>query len=320
MARRKRRIRIDRILVLLLVTIFIIFLIAFIFKKLLNTDEVSTKKEEQIEIEPYVDAKDVETTEGIKIDLLDYKVYVDDTDDIGFSFIVAELKFTADKPISFDLSYLQTSEKKHLNDVSKYINVLLENNYKVNDLNIVTNIESNQNELVCNIFIPFETDGEYLNVYNSLDSSKLEFNLDRQINYITSLRFENEQIVQIGKTNVEVSSSHVETMMMHNGEEYDATAYDVYAFEINVTNLDGDVMITEAKFANAYTDEPIVCLSSDYESVKSPNVVGKKLTLGNNGALFFEMPGHTSNPNFEGDLILYFSNTNNPIKIKTTLD
>lgn len=317
MADNKRNVRIDRIIILILMFILFVILILLgisIFTNKSPKDDVVIKPENNNQI------TEVKTVDSVKITLDDYDVYVDDTDKMGFDFIIAKMTFTADVPVSFDLGNLQTSEKIYLNDVSKYISKLEESNYKVSRLNYVNSVSSDQNSVSCMIFIPFSTNAYSLNVYNALDSSKIEFYLDHNIKYITSLRFNTEQEIDVDDTRIKVSKSYISTMMLHNGEEYNAEAYDIYTFEINVEEIQGDVMITDAMFANKKTQSPISCLSKDFESVKINNALGKKLVLGSNGALFFEMPGHDETPEYDGDLIIYFSNSSQPVKISTTLE
>ncbi|MBQ9425354.1 MAG: hypothetical protein IJU42_05365 [Erysipelotrichaceae bacterium] len=318
MARRKRRVRADRVIILLLLTALVMGLLAFgIYEGI----SYFSNREKKDPVNNNTDPKPVETSEGIKVSLVDYQVYTGDSENLGFDFIVAELNFKGDGPISFDLGNLQTSEKIYLNNISKYLNTLQEKSYKVSKLDIKTMIISDQNDYTCKVFIPYTTDSYSLRLLNSVDASMIEFNLDRHINDISTLKFETEQQIEIGNTNVTVSSCSVSTMMLHNGMEYQVPAtMNVYTFSINVNNVEGDVMITDAKFVRAADEEVITCMDETYESVKQVNCLGKRLVVGENGALFFETIASSGSPDYSGFLMLMFSNSNDWVKIPTVLE
>jgi hypothetical protein len=182
-------------------------------------------------------------------------------------------------------------------------------------------IISDQNDYTCKVFIPYTTDSYSLRLLNSVDASMIEFDLDRHINDISTLKFETEQQIEIGNTNVTVSSCSVSTMMLHNGMEYQVPAtMNVYTFSINVNNVEGDVMITDAKFVRAADEEVITCMDETYESVKQVNCLGKRLVVGENGALFFETIASSGSPDYSGFLMLMFSNSNDWVKIPTVLE
>ncbi|MBR5342133.1 MAG: hypothetical protein IK151_09470 [Erysipelotrichaceae bacterium] len=316
---RKRKVRADRVIILVLLAILVTGLLGFGFYKALdyfafgNNNKPSDK--------PTVDPKPVETNDNVKVSLVDYQVFTGDSEEIGFDFIIAQLKFESDKPISFDLGNLQTSEKIYLNNVSKYINTLEEKSYKLTKLNIVNTVVSDQNVYTCNVFIPFTTDSYSLRLLNSVDATMIEFDLDNHINDVSTLKFDTAQQIEVGNTNVTVSSCSVSTMMLHNGMEYQVpSTMNVYTFNINVNKVEGNVMITDARFVRAVNDEVINCMDETYESVKVDNCLGKKLVAGENGALFFETTANSGNPDYSGYLMLMFSNSNDWVKIPTVLE
>lgn len=270
---------------------------------------------------PISDPEPVETVKGTKVSLVDYQVYTGDSENLGFNFIVAQLKFESDEPVSFDLGNLQTSEKIYLNNVSKYLNLLDEKSYKITKLNITNSVVSDKNSYTCNVFIPYTTDSYSLRLLNSSDASMIEFDLSRNNNDISTLKFETEQQIEIGNTNVTVSSCSVSTMMLHNGVEYQVPAtMNVYTFNINVNKIEGNVKIVDAKFVRASTDEVITCMDETYESVKVRNCLNKNLELGENGALFFETFSASGSPDYSGSLMLMFSNSADWVKIPTVLE
>ena len=318
---KKRRVRIDRIIILILLAILIVGVVGFGAYKgieyLNKKQEEATNNNNNNNEKP----KPVETTDNIKVSMVDYQVYTGDSENLGFNFIIAELKFDADAPISFDLGNLQTSEKIYLNNVSKYLNTLEEKSYKISKLGIVDTVVSTEKSYTCKVFIPYTTDSYSLRLLNSQDASMIEFNLDKHINDVSTLKFDTEQQIEIGNTNVTVSSCSISTMMLHNGEEYQIpSTMNVYTFNINVNKVEGNVMITEAKFVSANSEDVITCMDETYESVKVKNCLGKKLVEGENGALFFETTSNSSGPDYSGSLMLMFSNNNDWVKIPTVLE
>ena len=315
---KKRRVRIDRIIILVLSGLLVMGLLAFGVYKVLDylSEHKNGKQDEQI-----VDPEPVETVKGTKVSLEDYQVYTGDSENLGFSFIVATLKFESDEPVSFDLGNLQTSEKIYLNNVSKYLNILDERSYKISKLNITNSVVSDKNTYTCNIFIPYTTDSYSLRLLNSSDASMIEFDLSKNNNDVSTLKFETQQQIEIGNTNVTVSSCSVSTMMLHNGVEYQVPAtMNVYTFSINVNKIEGNVKITDAKFVRASTDEVIACMDETYKSVKAENCLNKNLELGENGALFFETFAASDSPDYSGSLMLMFSNSTDWVKIPTVLE
>ena len=317
---KKRRVRIDRIVIIVLSSILILGLLGFgAYKGISYLSKKMAEKEE--ENQNNTDPKPVDTVKGTKVTLQDYDVYLSESENLGFNFIIATLQFDSQEPVSFDLSNLQTSEKIYLNNVSKYINTLQEKSYKIDKFHIVNTVVSDQNSYVCNIFIPYTTDSYSLRLLNSSDASMIEFDLSKNNNDISTLKFETDQQIEIGNTNVTVSSCSVSTMMLHNGMEYQVPAtMNVYTFNINVNTIEGNVMITDAKFVRASTDEVITCMDETYESVKVGNCLGKKLEVGENGALFFETSASDGGPDYSGSLMLMFSNNNDWVKVPTVLE
>ena len=270
-----------------------------------------------------INPQPIETSADVKVELVSpdsYQVYTSDNEEIDFNFIVAELKFTGSEAISFDLGNLRTSEKIYLNDVSKYLNVLNEKGYKVNKLGIVNTIVSQDKEYTCKVFIPFKTNSYTLRVLNSQDASMIEFNLDKNVYDISSIKFDTQQQIEVGNTNVTVSSCYVSDMMMHNDVSYNSSALTNYTFKIYVNSVEDNVTIEDAKFIRNNTDEVLDCLGEEYRSIKDVNCLGKKLVLGDNGALFFETSAREDNPDFSGYLMLKFSNSQDWVKIPTILE
>ena len=312
-----RKVRADRIIIILLSMVIIIAVLGFGISKLI--DVLFNNENNPINKPDIVDPTPIKTNETTKVSLIDYQIYEDDTKSLGFDFIIASLKFEDENNISFDLGNLQTSEKIYLNNVSKYINTLNENAYNIESLNIVNTVVSDSNTYTCNVFVPYTTDSYSLRLLNSLDASMIEFDLTKNKNNITSIKFETEKDIIIGDTSVRVSKSYISNMMMHNGEEFEANALNYYTFNIYVEKVEDNVKIIDAAFIPNNTNEQLKALNTQYRSAKVENCLDKVLTVGENGALFFEGTSK-SEDSLKGYLMLMFSNSEQWVKISTVLE
>ena len=314
----KKKVRLDRIIILFLSIVIIVGLLGFGISKLMdvlfNNDNNPNNNTPNT-----IDPTPVKTNETTKVSLVDYQVYEDDTKSLGFNFVLATLKFEDEENISFDLSNLQTSEKIYLNNVSKYLNTLHENAYNIDSLNIVNSVVSDSNTYTCNIFVPYTTNSYSLRLLNSLDASMIEFDLTDHLNNITSIKFETEKDIIVGESNVRVSKSYISNMMIHNGEEFEANALNYYTLNIYVEKIEENVKIIDAAFIPNNSNEQLKALNSQYRSQKVDNCLDKVLVEGENGALFFEGTSK-SEDSLKGYLMLMFSNSNDWIKIPTVLE
>lgn len=312
---KRRKLRMDRILMLMLISVSLIGVFVFGGKKIYSL------LKQKMENNQITDPLPIETDKSVKASLENYQIYKDESNELGFSFIIAAFKFEGENGISFDLGNLQTSEKILLNNTAKYLNELEEKGYKTSKLDIVNTVVSSDNSFVCNVFIPYKTGNDTLRVMNSIDTTWIEFDLNKNINDLSTLKFETEQNIEIGNADITVSSCSISTMMLHNGEEYQIpSTLNIYTFRISVNKLEDNLVIEDARFVRENNDEVIQCLSEEYESIKVGNCLNKKLELGENGALFFETEAGGSDPDYRGSLMLKFSSSNDWIKIPTTLE
>lgn len=311
---KQRKVRIDRLLIVILSAILIIGLLGLGIYALVNL--ISKNKSNNTVVGQN------ETVEGINISLVDYEVYIDDKNTLGFNFVIAELSFDGKDKISFNLNDLQTSEKVSLGNVSKDLAILEENGYKVSKLDIVESISSDSNYYKCKVFIPYTTSSDYLQVFNSSNpTTKLNFDLSENNKYVTSLKFDTDQEITIGNNSIYVSSCFISTMMEHNGVSYSMPeTVKMFTFKINVVDVDDNVCIEEALFIKDGSDKKIKCRPAQYNSVKVDNIIGKNLVKGENGALFFEIISNEEQPNYAGVLMLKLSNSEDWIKINTVLE
>lgn len=320
MAKRKR-VRVDRIIVVILLAILFAGLLSYGAYTLYGL--LPKKNPTKPNVPEITNPDPIDTTKGIKVTLNDYDVYIDDTDKLGFNFVVASLTFSSEEPVSFDLSNFQTSQKYYLNDVSKYLQKMEDLGYSTSKLECVSYVSSTENEYTCKVFIPYTTNDSNLRLLNATDASMIAFDLDHNIKYLSSLKIDDiatDKTIEVNNTSITIADSYISTMMMHNGSEYTVGSnMAVYTFEIYVSEIEGNVLINEAYFVPDGTNEKSECLSSDFSSIKADNALGKKLTVGNNGALFFEMP--TSIGSTSGTLWIGLSNKlGELVKVSTNLE
>ena len=318
---KKRKIRYDRIIIFILSSIIIIGLLVFGISKLFDYFNNNNSNNNNNNIIVPNNNPNPTNNSDIKVSLQDYDVYIDDSNSLGFNFIIAKVNFKSDNNISFDLSNFQTPEKIKLNEISKYIDTLNEKGYRIDKLDFVTSINSNSNDYTCNIFIPYTSDSYSLRLYNASDASVIEFDLNNNNKDITSLKFETEQEIEVGNTNITVSSCSISTLMRHNDEDYQVpSTMNVYTFRIHVSEVEDNVKIVDARFVRESNDEVISCMDESYASEKIGNCLNKNLVVGDNGALFFETAVISDTPDYDGFLMLMFNNSNEWIKISTTLE
>lgn len=312
----KKKVRADRVIIVILVAILVLGTLIFGGIKLYQLF-FKENKQNPVNTNPVQ-----ETVKGVKLTVNDYTVYSDDTGDIGFSFIIADIKFKANEPVKFELSNLQTSEKIFLNDIDKYINKMELAGYRLNKLNINTaGISANENEVNARIFIPFNTDADSISIYNSIDATKIDFDLTKENIPATTLKLENNNTqIEVGTTKVGVTNAYISNFMLHNGEQYEiGSSQKMYTFEITVSEAQENVTISDATFIQRGTDEEIPCMSKEYKSIDMNNILGVNLAVGTKGGLFFDV--HSSSDTVEGGtLLIKFSNSEKWVEISTDED
>lgn len=311
---KKKKIRIDRLIIVILSTLLALGVLFFGVYYLIDTLS-SRSKDDKHTNDPVV-----VTTDGVKVTLNDYTIYSDDTGDIGFDFIIAELNFEANEPVSFEFKNLQTSEKVALNDISSSINKLELAGYDISKLNIsVDGVKSNENKASAKVLIPYNTDSYSLSIYNSIDASKIEFDLTKKAIPATTLKLSNNNTeIEVGSTKVSVTNAYISDFMLHNGEKFEISSSDrVYSFEITVLEAQDNVSIVDATFIEKGTDEEVKCMKQEYKAIDMDNILGKNLTVGTKAGLFFKVYSNEDVVN-DGTLLIKFSNSDKLVEISTS--
>lgn len=298
---KKRKIRYDRLILLILIALVLIAIIVMGIIKITQSID-SNDKNTIIPTDETIESDD------ISIELVSYKTYLDIDDTLGFNFVVAELKFSSNEAISYDLNNLITNQSIKLNDILNYKKTIEVKDFNFTSLNTTVDIVSNQNEYTCKVFIPY-TGSDNITLTDTIsgksfmiDTSKNQDNIDSIQNKNTS----NE--INTSDYNLTVSSSYISDMMTRNGESYNSSMLCIYTFNIKVVSITDGIKVTSASYTKNSDGENYGALDDTFNSVKINNILNKTLSVGDEYALFFQV---YSNPDevqdFTGKLTLNFS-------------
>ncbi len=298
---KKRKIRYDRLILLILIALVLIAIIVMGIIKITQSIDSNDK----ITIIP---TDETIESDGISIELVSYKTYLDIDDTLGFNFVVAELKFSSNEAISYDLNNLITNQSIKLNDILNYKKTIEVKDFNFTSLNTTVDIVSDQNEYTCKVFIPY-TGSDNITLTDTIsgksfmiDTSKNQDNIDSIQNKNTS----NE--INTSDYNLTVSSSYISDMMTRNGESYNSSMLCIYTFNIKVVSITDGIKVTSASYTKNSDGENYGALDDTFNSVKINNILNKTLSVGDEYALFFQV---YSNPDevqdFTGKLTLNFS-------------
>ncbi|MDO5440127.1 MAG: hypothetical protein Q4F12_01175 [Erysipelotrichaceae bacterium] len=304
---RRRKVNPLRLVLIILIVIALCF-IAFFAMKLGLTKVNEPKKEE-----PVVNDVIENTNEEVKISVEDYTVYTDDDNELGFNFILADLKFVSSKDsINYDLSNLSTAERIVLGDIKEYEEKLLSCGYDLSKLGYASEIINEQsNEETAKIFIPYVKVKGELCVYNG---EVLKFNLYNNNVKASSLKLSDEiqsTTVDSKDYSLTIFNSYVEDSMYRNGEPaiYPSTV-NIYAFIIRANQInDSKVIVEDAKYIPENSSAEIKALEEDYTSPINENIIGKELKTGDEYSLFFAITNpNNSEATFGGKVLIKFKN------------
>ena len=298
---KKRKIRYDRLILLILIALVLIAIIVMGIIKITQSIDSNDKN-------IIIPTDEIIESDGISIELVSYKTYLDIDNTLGFNFVVAELKFSSNEAISYDLNNLITNQSIKLNDILNYKKTIEVKDFNYTSLNTTVDIVSDQNEYTCKVFIPY-TGSDNITLTDTIsgksfmiDTSKNQDNIDSIQNKNTS----NE--INTSDYNLTVSSSYISDMMTRNGESYNSSMLCIYTFNIKVVSISDGIKITSASYAKNSDGENYEALDDTYNSVKINNILNKTLNVGDEYALFFQV---YSNPDevqdFTGKLTLNFS-------------
>lgn len=295
---KKRRIRYDRIVLLVLIGIALIIALVLGTMLLLKNDNTNTVTPDNNEV---IDSKDS------NIELLSYDVYKDVDDSLGFNFVVVELLFKNDNGVNYDLSNLTTNEDVKLSDTYMYEKKIELEGYDFSLLNVINDVSSSEKEFTCKVFAPFTGDSLILTDLISdntitIDTSKNEKDL--------SLLKINSSSTNLSSANYDlsISNSYVSDMMTRNGEDYNSSMLSIYTFDIEVKSIGDNIKLTSAVYKKKSDGESYEALDASFASRKIDNIIDKDLKVDDKYALFFEV---FTDPNdkqdFSGTITFNFS-------------
>lgn len=310
---KKRKIRADRILIIVLLVILIALIVVLGVKVLFkNANNDETKQE--------VVVQETIESEGLKIENLGYEVYKKN-EELGFGFVVANLRFKNKEAINYDLVNLKTDEGITLNDTFIYEKKLKTSGFDFNSLNTTIDIVSTSGQLEAKIFIPFVKERNNLMLTDMLSSASLTFDLNKNVIDMSNLKSENEK-EEIISSDYEFSCNkpYIEEMMKHNGEPYNSSMLSVYTFRLTCISVKDGVKVTGASFINKEGEKVADAYDSSYSSSKVDNILDKSLKAGDVYALFFELYSNQDDRvAYEGTIKLNFSD-GSTAEVKAVLD
>ncbi len=305
MTMEKRKIRVERVILLVVIALLLIALIGFGIYLILPKKPVDPDKPDDPDkpVDPVT--KDVITTE-----LVSYEFYEDADKELGFDFVIAELAFSGKESVEFDLKDLETSQKIKLNSYEKYVKKLTEKKYSLESRDVVTSVKSKDNTITVRLFVPVENgEKKKIILYNRQTDQGMSIDLTQNKADLKTLKKETDGNVidDQGKYDLKVSDSFVSTMMLKRGQEYSIPSdCSIYTFKLKVNSASEGVVIEDAVFVQTSTGEAYEALGSMYESQKLDNIIGRNLAdVDESMALFFEV--EDNNRDYKGVLRLKFS-------------
>ncbi len=309
--KRKRKVRFDRVLLLVLLFVFIVALLTFGIKALINKPDDNDSKDNNTQT----------NKETLTIELLDYEVYEDKDDKLGFNFIVATLEFKADKEIDYDLNNLITDEAIRLNNISDYQKKMNINSYNYEDLNTSVDVKSKEKSIQVKVFVPYINQRDLVIITDTVTGSSISINTNNNKKDLDDIKYvSTENEIKTSSYQFKISNNYISTMMKHNGEDYDCSMLSVYTFDLTVESIKEDTRIIGATFKQNATNESWEALDSSFSSYKIDNIINKELKVNDTYALFFEVYSNINDkPSYEGKININF-NDGSTVTIDTTLN
>ncbi len=299
---KKRKVRYDRLVLLILIALGLIFILVLGIIKLLKSSDTNINTNTDIPTNETI------VTDDVSIELLSYKTYLDIDDTLGFNFVVAELKFSSNDMINYDLSNLVTNQGIKLNDILNYQKTINVKEFNYSSLNTTLEVTSSDKEYTCKVFIPY-TGSDNITLTDTISGSSFLIDVSKNQDNIDSIKNKNtSNEINTSDYNLTVSSSYISDMMKRNGESYNSSMLCIYTFNIKVVSISDGIKITGATYSKNSDSETYEALDDTYDSIKISNILNKSLNVGDEYALFFEV---YSNPDetqdFSGKLTLSFS-------------
>ena len=179
---KKRKIRADRILILVLTLVLLVLLVLLGVKYLFNGDENEVPENKQSNIQENEE-------NGKTFEVVEYEVYKKN-DELGFGFVVANMKFADADKNNYELGSFITSEGIKLNEISEYEKKLKTSSYDFDSLHTVLDIPNDNSETTVRIFVPFIDSLNNIAVTDSVSGFSVNFDLSSNQKDLETLKKE----------------------------------------------------------------------------------------------------------------------------------
>lgn len=313
----KRRIRYDRLIILILVVIMAVVVLVLGIKFLFFNNGSSTTVDKPVNTEEV----DVERSDKVDISLDAYNVY--SSDELDFRFVIGEFTFTSkdNKAIEFDLSKLETNELITLNNIDSYINQIQSLGYSTSKMGIDTSIKSKTESVKVKLLIPVTKQVDNIILTNLNDSTQISIDLTVNAGNLEEFKNSSGEVISGETYDIYVSNAYVSTTMYHNDSEYTyPSTVKVYTFKLTVDNIEEGTSIEAAYFIPDGSSEEYQALDASFSSLKDENIIGVPLKANDTYALFFELYNpDDSGITYNGTLQLKLAGSDDVIEISTTL-
>lgn len=278
----------------------------------------TNQNEEKIQDSVIEETPKTEQSES-NVSFPEYSVY--SSDDLDFSFIIATLQIN-ENASSYTLSDFITDEDICLSDVSEYVNALEEHSYYLGKKNVWYSLSSNDS-FQGNIFIPVKDSGKKTLTLNYKDES-YTFDLMSHESSMKDLSYQNQNAIVSDASNNSFSVSDIYEITgddMYDGDSNLSlpSSARVFALKLKVESLNEDsVVIQSATFESDSTS--FEAEGSSVHSMKHENMIGKQLTVNEEGCLFFiTLDQERSISRLSGTLKVYIEGQDEPVSVKVSL-
>lgn len=259
-------------------------------------------------------------TNTMKFEVNSYNVYFDENKELGFNFVLCEVKVSDEQPFTLDLDKLITNEDKMLSNFSEYITKLTAKGYDIGFTMADEYVAKNSNSTTIKLFIPFEK-SEDIKVY--MNGEKV-FGFSHKSHNENIITLKSDANIKEEGYALKVSSAYaINKSMYQNGTEYEvSSSARIYVFKIEVISAEKAVKITDAKFISDSLHETINVLNASFTSDKYNNIYDVYLNAGDVGYLFFEVyvGNEETKPNYDGKLQIKLSALEKWVELSTNFN
>ena len=249
----------------------------------------------------------------VLLSLISYELY--EINELDVRFIIANINFSSDKAINFNLEDLVYSNNKSAKDNLKFVENLEKNYYFLANKNVVFNINSDNNHYKANVLFILNKDDKSFNV--TYKDQKITFDLNKDKADARFLKRDlSEDKILSDKQNYEliVSKSYDlgQGFLTKDGLQYNLSSQlKLKVFLVEVKALANfDIKVEEAWIE--INGLKYHALDETYMSEKFTNIISRNIKQQENGALFFEL--EKDHKESKVDLFIKLGGLDEPIK------